>query len=645
MKVPRGERKKFLEGGTVVFKKNKATKEKANHANKQKKVKAKKNTNKPVKTKSRGGKEEKIKLPKVGFTHSMLSLILSTNIFLFCVFAVVMTITNVQLDTITDKASRLMIVTTNLQKSERMVSVSLRDAYANSYAYYANARGRAGTRQYLSTLIKKDKEQKDQYFERMKRQYENLEEKSSQKLMVTMKEMSDSLFDQIETVKTNVDNGDLDTAKAYLDTNMLNSQQGYNNAAEKLQKGLDIMLMKSQKSMKTMRETALFLGIAGVVVFLICLAVSMLLSYRLIVYRISRMAGQLNRMIDEINSGHGDLTKRISLKTKSELKFIRDGINGFIEALQNVMSSVKGGTVLLNDATDKVTQRIRKANENVTSTSAALQELSASMQEVSNSVEGISTKLEEVKAAAMVMHDMTEEGNEASNSIKGEADSIKEAAAHKKEETGTRMQTLSSVLEESVQNAEKVSLINELTNDILEIADETNLLSLNASIEAARAGEAGRGFAVVASEISNLAENSRQTAGKIQNISTEVTAAVKSLSENAMQVVSFINTTVLADYDAFVETGSKYEFTSDIIAGLLNGFMSSADELNTIVANMSDSVEEIISAVEESSRAIEMSAENSSEIVTEFTEIGAAMEENSEVALRLDENTRRFELV
>jgi methyl-accepting chemotaxis protein len=269
----------------------------------------------------------------------------------------------------------------------------------------------------------------------------------------------------------------------------------------------------------------------------------------------------------------------------------------------------------------------------------------ASMQEVSNSVAGISTKLEEVKAAAMVMHDMTEEGNEASNSIKGEADSIKEAAAHKKEETGTRMQTLSSVLEESVQNAEKVSLINELTNDILEIADETNLLSLNASIEAARAGEAGRGFAVVASEISNLAENSRQTAGKIQNISTEVTAAVKSLSENAMQVVSFINTTVLADYDAFVDTGSKYEFTSDIIAGLLNGFMSSADELNAIVANMSDSVEEIISAVEESSRAIEMSAENSSEIVTEFTEIGAAMEENSEVALRLDENTRRFELV
>ena len=590
-------------------------------------------------------RREKIKLPKVGFTHSMLALILSTNLILLCVFAVVMTITNVQLDTITSEASRLMFSTTNLQKSERMVSVSLRDAYANSYAYFANARGRAGTRQYLATLIKKDMEQKDQYFSRITRQYQTLNDSDGEKLIETMEEMAGKLFEEIDTVKSDVDAGDLDTAKSYLDTNMLTTQQGYNNAAEKLQKNLDRMLVESQKSMAAMRATALALGVGGIVVFLICLVASMLLSYQLIVYRISKIAGQLNQMIADINSGHGDLTKRIRVKSKSELKFIRDGINGFIEALQNVMSSVKGGTVQLNDATDKVTQRIRKANENVTSTSAALQELSASMQEVTSSAEGISAKLEEVKAAAMVMHDMTEEGNEASLSIKGEADAIKEAAAHKKEETGTRMQQLTTVLEGSVQDAEKVSLINELTNDILEIADETNLLSLNASIEAARAGEAGRGFAVVASEISNLAENSRQTAGKIQNISTEVTAAVKNLSENAMQVVEFINTTVLADYDAFVETGSKYEFTSDIIAGLLNGFMSSADELNTIVANMSDSVEEIISAVEESSRAIETSAENSSEIVTEFTEIGEAMEENSEVAFRLDENTRRFELV
>ena len=590
-------------------------------------------------------RREKIKLPKVGFTHSMLALILSTNLILLCVFAVVMTITNVQLDTITSEASRLMFSTTNLQKSERMVSVSLRDAYANSYAYFANARGRVGTRQYLATLIKKDMEQKDQYFSRMTRQYQTLNDSDGEKLIETMEEMAGKLFEEIDTVKSDVDAGDLDTAKSYLDTNMLTTQQGYNNAAEKLQKNLDRMLVESQKSMAAMRATALALGVGGIVVFLICLVASMLLSYQLIVYRISKIAGQLNQMIADINSGHGDLTKRIRVKSKSELKFIRDGINGFIEALQNVMSSVKGGTVQLNDATDKVTQRIRKANENVTSTSAALQELSASMQEVTSSAEGISAKLEEVKAAAMVMHDMTEEGNEASLSIKGEADAIKEAAAHKKEETGTRMQQLTTVLEGSVQDAEKVSLINELTNDILEIADETNLLSLNASIEAARAGEAGRGFAVVASEISNLAENSRQTAGKIQNISTEVTAAVKNLSENAMQVVDFINTTVLADYDAFVETGSKYEFTSDIIAGLLNGFMSSADELNTIVANMSDSVEEIISAVEESSRAIETSAENSSEIVTEFTEIGEAMEENSEVAFRLDENTRRFELV
>lgn len=102
------------------------------------------------------------------------------------------------------------------------------------------------------------------------------------------------------------------------------------------------------------------------------------------------------------------------------------------------------------------------------------------------------------------------------------------------------MEELSGVLEKSVKDSEKVSQINELTKVILDIASQTNLLALNASIEAARAGEAGKGFAVVAQEISALADNSRQTAGNIQIISNEVTEAVKSLAENAMQLHLFL---------------------------------------------------------------------------------------------------------
>ena len=166
---------------------------------------------------------------------------------------------------------------------------------------------------------------------------------------------------------------------------------------------------------------------------------------------------------------------------------------------------------------------------------------------------------------------------------------------------------------------------------------------MNASIEAARAGEAGKGFAVVAEEISTLAENSRQTAGNIQNISNEVTQAVQTLSDNAMDVVKFINERVLADYDAFVETGNKYEESAKKFNEMLDGFRSQSQELNTIMDNMADSISSITQSVSESSSAIESSANNSTLIVDEIQQISESLGTNQEVTIDLTKEVGRFE--
>jgi methyl-accepting chemotaxis protein len=204
------------------------------------------------------------------------------------------------------------------------------------------------------------------------------------------------------------------------------------------------------------------------------------------------------------------------------------------------------------------------------------------------------------------------------------------------------MKTLSSVLEQSVKDSEKVKQINELTNVILDIASQTNLLALNASIEAARAGEAGRGFAVVAEEISTLADNSRETAGNIQNISNEVTTAVNSLADNAMQVLDFINKTVLADYDEYVGIGEKYEETAIYINEMLEGIDGQVQSLNSAMNEMSSSVENITRSVQEASEAISQSADNSQDIVYEINDISAAMDTNNEVTNKLDDSTKKF---
>jgi len=380
----------------------------------------------------------------------------------------------------------------------------------------------------------------------------------------------------------------------------------------------------------------------GTIIFVVIIALSFLLSYKLIIKKIQNISGELASIITDIENNKGDLTARIKTKSSSELLLIINGINHFIETLQGILGEVKNGTTILTQSSENVRSQINLANDNITNTSAAMEELSASMETVSGTVSDINNKVSEVRDAATDISSAAKDGTVTASEIKQEADEIKLSVSKKIADTSSKMENLNVVLEQSVKDSEKVGQINQLTNDIMEIANQTNLLSLNASIEAARAGEAGKGFAVVAGEISNLAENSRQTASNIQVISDEVTEAVKALSTNAKDVMEFINTTVLSDYDEFAATGEKYEKTADIIGELLDKFTEKASHLDIIMGEMADSISSINNSVAESTQAIGMSAENATNMVGEIKEINEAMEQNTEVTEKLDETTKRF---
>nr|MCR5580259.1 methyl-accepting chemotaxis protein [Pseudobutyrivibrio sp.] len=387
------------------------------------------------------------------------------------------------------------------------------------------------------------------------------------------------------------------------------------------------------------------IGYALVGLVVVVIAISFLLSLFRINRVINGIALELQMIVASINSGKGDLTARINTKTKTELALIRDCINQFMDTLQNVIKDVKVGADTLNSSSITVVDKIQSASDNVTNTSAAMEELAASMENVSSTAENLNDSLSLVKEATDAIDAEAKAGAEVANGIKEQANLIKEEANNKKENTGFKMEELSKVLEVSVKESEQVNQIGDLTNEILDIASQTNLLALNASIEAARAGEAGKGFAVVADEISKLAANSRDTAGNIQEISAKVTNAVKTLSDNAVQVIDFINNTVLADYDAFVDAGNLYESTAVTINDMLSTFSEKADNLNDVMMEMSDRIESISTSVTESSNAINMSATAASEIVGEIQGITDAMDRNNIVTKQLNESTMKFEVV
>ena len=434
-------------------------------------------------------------------------------------------------------------------------------------------------------------------------------------------------------------------AMGYVSTGYGTSLDNVNSALSAVEESITGLVEGMDAYLTGEKHNANAKGSVILAIVILVIIASYLLSYFRINKVITGISKEVRTIISDIDEGRGDLTSRIQTRTNTELAMISDSFNQFMETLQGVIRDVKSGADVLTTSSGSVLSRIQNAGDNVTNTTAAMEELSASMESVATATNELQERVQVVREASDSIDVQAKAGEEKANVIKEEADVIKQEATAKKENTGVKMKELSEVLEASVAESEQVNHISELTNEILEIANKTNLLALNASIEAARAGDAGKGFAVVADEISKLAANSKETAGNIQQISDIVTTAVRTLADNAIQVIEFINENVLADYDAYVETGAKYENTALLIEEMLVNFSSGANKLNEVVGDMTERINSISSSVQESSNAINMSAASSTEIVGEIQGINEAMEKNTEVTRQLNEQTQKFEIV
>lgn len=383
--------------------------------------------------------------------------------------------------------------------------------------------------------------------------------------------------------------------------------------------------------------------VAGV--YVIVLAVAVLVVAATLVKPASESGRALRAITTKLRDGEGDLTDRVPVKTKDEIGQMAAGINSFIEGLQTIMKQLKGSSEDMEKSVLTITDRIAASNDSASNVSAATEEMAASMEEISATLGQLSNGSTNILNEIQAMDSSVQEGVGLVQDIKSRAARMQQNTIEGKEKTGKTIEQIREALEEALEDSRSAQKINEMTQDILKITSQTNLLSLNASIEAARAGEAGRGFAVVAGEIRGLADSSAQAAGNIQNISALVTEAVEKLAKNAEDMLKFVNEEVMKDYDNFVEVVKQYKQDADSVDAIFSGVAANTADISGTMESMNTGINDISTAVEENAKGITNVADNAVTLVEAMTEIQKETEQNQEISQKLNSEVNRFKRV
>lgn len=387
---------------------------------------------------------------------------------------------------------------------------------------------------------------------------------------------------------------------------------------------------------------AVVISVATILISIVALLVALVSVFMLVIRPLDKTQKEITGIIGDIDRREGDLTKRVTVPSNTEIAAVGTGINVFMGKLQDIFKMIINNSQKMEEVVNEVMNSVQASNNSASDLSALTEELTATMQEMSANASMINTNTDAVKDEVNQIADRTTEINEYTREMKAHADKMENAARANMESTGVKVNEILTVLDKAIEDSGSVSQVNSLTEDILSIARQTNLLALNASIEAARAGEAGKGFAVVATEISDLAAASQEAANRIQQINSVVTTAVHNLAEHANGLVKYMNDAIMPEFEGFVESGGEYRKRAAFIEGVMNEFVEKTDMLKKTMEEIAGSINTIANAIEEGVNGVSSAADSTQGLVSDMEDITHHMDDNQSIAASLKRETEIF---
>ena len=383
-------------------------------------------------------------------------------------------------------------------------------------------------------------------------------------------------------------------------------------------------------------ENAVFSELASLRTTMIVVAVAVLAVILVLMERmIHFMIKPIRSLTDSIvTMASGDFTVDIKTKGNDEITLMGHSMKEFTAAIRsmindisNISETLKGQAESSTSVSGGLYEASLKQSKNIDELNGTVDQLSASVQEIAESA----------TALAVVVSDTRDSSNNAEDKMNVTVE-VAEAGKNDMQKVGEAMGLIEQSINGLQESIDKVGAasqeINKIVGMIGEIADETNLLALNASIEAARAGDAGKGFAVVATEIGSLATNSNQSVQKIQTLINEVTSLVGETVDKAKDSVDEINTSSRLVHQAVATFDTIYD-----------NIVDANKVVNDMAANMlkvADVSTNVASITEEQAASAELISRNAGNIASESKNITDDSEKVAETARKLADTSEKL---
>ncbi len=323
---------------------------------------------------------------------------------------------------------------------------------------------------------------------------------------------------------------------------------------------------------------------------------------------------------------------------KSETGQIASAMDSLYDILRGIVSTLQGCTDSLEQSTSTMNDATNTLIEYVGDNSATTQQLAASIITTNGAIGNVVSEIEKISELVGYVADKVKTGDEKSRQLIQTAENMKSMAGNALQEAGVKIRQNRSNMEAAMVNLQSLTRVNEMAKQILDIASQTNLLSLNASIEAARAGEQGKGFAVVAQEIGNLASNSSATAKQISDICGEINTNIANVRECVDDIISFMEGDVSQNFQEFVGMANEYGKSVTDIQGAIWDIEESSNGFVASIASIRDRMSVIQSASKENEIGVD-------EIVAKVERTNATAEELQNVSRTNRNNAREISSV